>query len=246
MSILVSVAVILLAAAFRGVTGFGFALIAMIGLSPFFSASLLAPLVIASDLMVTGLILAERKGAPVDWPSFTLMFVFGIIGAAFGPLFAHAIDDDTAKFCIGLAVLAAALVSMVKKPPALLATPAAGMVASLIVGFLLSAFAAGGPIVVAWLLAKRLAPDRFRGTLALFFGLIDLMTLIMRFAYGTVPDGFAGQLVLFLPVTLAGYLIGLFAVRRMTSEHWRFFTRYGLFFIALIGALRAAVSAFRL
>ncbi|WP_176084363.1 sulfite exporter TauE/SafE family protein [Martelella sp. HB161492] len=246
MSIIVSVAVILLAAAFRGITGFGFALIAMIGLSPFFGANLLAPLVIASDVMITGLILAERKGAPIDWPSFTLMLVFGMIGAALGPLFAYAIDDDTAKFCIGLAVLAAALVSMVKRPPALLATTAAGIIASLVVGFLLSAFAAGGPIVVAWLLARRLAPDRFRGTLALFFGLIDMTTLIMRFAYGTVPDGFAGQLGLFLPATLGGYLIGLFAVRRMTSEHWRFFTRYGLFFIAIIGAVRAAASAFRL
>lgn len=242
MELAICVLAVAIAAAFRGITGFGFALIAAVGLSQFYPALMLVPVVVGCDLVLTGLILGEGKKPSIDWPSLVIMLVFGLIGTALGPLVAGHIDDATAKLCIGLVVMAAALISMVKNPPAFMAKTAAGIVCSLLVGFLLSAFAAGGPVIVAWLLAKKLEPSHVRGTLAVTFGLIDAANIILRFAYGTVPDGTISHFLLMLPATLIGYAIGLYCVRKMSADLWRSFTRYGLLFIALLGAVGAALA----
>jgi len=235
MIMLLPAGLIVAAAAFRGITGFGFALIAVLVLSLFMSPLTAVPLVIACDLVITGLILLERKAAAIDWPIARLVLGFAIIGAIAGAFAAGFIPDQLAQILIAVVVLLAALIAMIKHPPAILASRSIGVFASVLLGFLLSAFGVGGPVIVAWLLAIRLDAARFRGTLAVIFGLVDLMTLGSRFALGIVPAEVGPLLLIYVPLTLIGYAAGLFIVRRMTAETWRRFSAAGLVFIALAG-----------
>lgn len=241
MGLTLAALVVVCAAAFRAITGFGFALLAALGLSWFFDPLVMVPVVVTCDLILTGLILRDPQSAEVDWPVARLLIDFGFVGAVCGAFIAGHLDESVAKVAINIAVVIAALAAMIRNPPAFLSSRTAGAVISLLAGVMLSAFAVGGPLVVAWLLAVRLAPASIRGTLALFFGVVDILTLSTRFAFGLMPEGTLAHLAMTLPLALIGYSIGLFAVRRMNPPAWRRFSSLGLLFIALAGSIQTVV-----
>jgi uncharacterized protein len=75
---------------------------------------------------------------------------------------------------------------MIRNLPHWLAGRSFGILFGFAVGLLLPAFAVGGPLAAAWLLADGTQKQHVRGTLAIFFGVIDLASLVSRFFIGTI------------------------------------------------------------
>lgn len=226
------------AAAFRGITGFGYALIAAIGLAGGLAPQVLVPLILINDLVLTGLILMDRNHGAVDWPVARRLLASGCVGALCGGYLASFLDEGTTRLLISGIVFLAALVAMVHEPPKWLAHRWLGIVSGVIVGALLAAFAVGGPLVAAWLLAGGTRRETTRGTLAVFFGAVDLFSIISRFLLGQVGEGLFSLLILYLPLTLIGYAIGQWIGPRLSPLAWRRISAGGLLLIAIAGALQ--------
>ncbi|WP_160012352.1 sulfite exporter TauE/SafE family protein [Rhizobium sp. 18055] len=225
---------------FRGVTGFGYAMVASLGISgALMLPALSVPFILFNDLMLTGFTLLDRKHGSVDWVAGRILLLSGLCGALCGGLLAARLDENTARVMVAGVVVLAACVALIRNPPAWLASRPFGVLFGFSVGLLLSAFAVGGPLVAAWLLAGGTQRPNIRGTLAVFFGVIDLASLLSRLFIGTIDARLMGLLALYCPLTLAGFGIGYLLSRRMAPHHWHRISSAGLVLIAVIGLVQA-------
>jgi len=226
------------AAAFRGLTGFGYALIAALGLVAFDSPATAVPFILVSDLILTALLLIDRDHGRVDWAEVRPLLVMGLLGAICGSLAAARLDDQTAKVLVAAAIFVAACVAMVREPPHWLRHRAFGAAIAFVVGILLAAFAVGGPLIAAWLLARSTDRRTLKGTLAVFFGVIDASSLLGRGMLGGVGHDLVELLMLYTLPTLAGFAAGRFLAGRLGFETWRRISSGGLMAIAVTGLLQ--------
>ena len=242
MELLVAGTVVILAAAFRGITGFGYALIAAVGLSSFLPADSMVPLILINDLLITALILSNRKHGAVDWKITPILLLSGFVGALLGGFIAGLMDETTTKLLVAITVCLSALLAMISKPPKWIAHPMLGVAAGFMVGVLLATFAVGGPLIAVWLLAGGTDRKYTLGTLAIFFGAVDAFGLISRFMLGQIAPDLPEQLLWSVPLTLVGYGLGHWIGLRLDAAMWRRVSAVGLIIIALAGAIQTLVG----
>jgi uncharacterized membrane protein YfcA len=226
------------AAFFRGVTGYGFALLAALGLTLVLPPQTATPLIVLIDLFITALILRTFKAADVDWKASSILLGFGLVGAVFGPFASEHMSPGMAQLATSATVGIAALVAMVRHPPRWAGSTVTGALAAFVTGMVVTAFAVGGPLAAVWLLAGGTREDKVRSTLALFFGAIDLTGLIMRYQLGILPPGFLSWVLPGLVLALIGYLPGERLYRRLAPLTWRRFSAAGLVAIAVAGGIQ--------
>jgi len=227
--------VVAIAALFRGVTGFGFALLAALGLSSLLPPQTATPIILLIDIAITLLILRDFDRAKVDWRAGAILLVFGLIGAVVGPYVAVSLDDQTARIATNLAIVLAAFVAMLHHPPKWMGHFIIGAVLAFIVGIMMSGFAVGGPLAAAWLLAGGTQDVRVRNTLAIYFGAVDALGFATRAGAGMLPDGFLLLAAPLLIVAVLAYFPGEMIYHRLSSILWRRVCAISLVLIAFIG-----------
>ncbi|MBY6261241.1 sulfite exporter TauE/SafE family protein [Azospirillum sp. 412522] len=242
MSMILFGGVTFLAAAFRGVTGFGYALIAALGLLFLPSPAAGIPFILVSDLLLTGFLLLDRGQAAVDWTAAGLLLAMGFAGALCGSLIAAGLDDGTSRVLIAATVFVAACVALVREPPHWLRHRAIGAGIAFAVGVLLAAFAVGGPLIAAWLLAGGRDRRTIKGTLAVFFGAVDALSLAGRAMVGAIDPGVVGLLAAYTAPTLAGFAAGRLLAARLSFDGWRRLASGGLVAVAVAGLIQTAVT----
>jgi uncharacterized protein len=242
MSLFVFGGISFLAAAFRGLTGFGFALIAALGLFAFPSPSEGVSFILLADLVLTILLLLDRDHGRVDWPITRMLLAMGFLGALGGTLLVVHLDAETSKQLVAGAVFLAACLAMVRHPPHWLRHTALGAVIACVVGALLAAFAVGGPLVAAWLLARGSDQRMLKGTLAVFFGAVDAVSLLARALLGGLGPDLPGHLALYGLPTCAGFALGRALSTRISFETWRRLSAGGLVAIAAAGLVQTVLA----
>lgn len=182
-------AVTLLAAAFRGVTGFGYALSAALGLATFDTPMAGVSFILFADLLLTVALLLDREQGEVDWSVTAPLLLFGFFGSLCGSLLAAHLDQATSRLLISAAMVVTAFIAMMRTPPRWLGSTALGAVFAFIVGATLAAFAVGGPLIAGWMLARGYDRRVLKGTLAVFFGAVDAWSLVSRGMFGALDSG---------------------------------------------------------
>jgi hypothetical protein len=242
MDFLVIAAVTVGAAAFRGVTGFGYALVAALGFASTFPPTQMVPFIIINDLVLTGFTVIDSGRSPIDWPVARIIIAAGLVGALIGSLLAAHLDGDLARILISATIVLAACTALIHQPPAWLAHKSLGILLGFLTGILLSAFAVGGPLIAAWLLAGGVKRDHMRGTLAVYFGVIDFFTLMSRAVMGVVDGHLLYLLLIYCPITLAGFVAGYFLSHRLPAAVWERVAAIGLVAIAAVGFLQTVYA----
>lgn len=233
MSMIALAGITFLAAAFRGLTGFGYALIAALGLPLFADPATGVSFLLVADLCLTALVL--REGSRVDWKVTRRLLAAGLLGALAGGLLATALDAEAAHRLAAGAIFVGACVALVRDPPRWLHHVGIGIAIAFVVGVLLASVAVGGPLIAAWLLTRSRDRATLTGTLAVFFGAVDGLGLMARLALGAIgPDVPATLGLLALP-TLAGFALGRSVAARLDFETWRRLSSGGLMAIAAGG-----------
>ncbi|WP_207459257.1 sulfite exporter TauE/SafE family protein [Azospirillum sp. SYSU D00513] len=242
MSMVLFGGVTFLAAAFRGVTGFGYALIAALGLLFLPSPAAGVPFILVSDLLLTGFLLLDREQGAVDWAVARLLLGMGFAGALCGSLLAASLDAETSRALVAVTVFGAACVALVREPPPWLRHRSIGAGIAFVVGVLLAAFAVGGPLIAAWLLAGGRDRRTIKGTLAVFFGAVDALSLAGRGLVGAIDPAVLGLLAAYTAPTLAGFAAGRLLAARLSADSWRRVASGGLVAVAAASLAQAAFT----
>lgn len=238
MVIAAAVAIVFIAGILRGLTGFGFALLAVIGLGQFWAPEVVTPLVLLMEISLGLLLLGDGVMGHVEPKRVAALVAGSVAGIACGTYASAALPVGLVKPVLDGAVLVSAAMSLVHVRAPRLDTLWMGVGIGFVVGGLISAFAVGGPFAVVWLLAIALPPAVVRADLIVYFGLVDVLSVVTRAA--TV--GISMETVIFaaelLPAAFAGALLGGRLFRLIDATWWRRIAAYAIVIAAVASLAR--------
>lgn len=225
--------VVAFAGTVSGLTGFGFALVA---LPPLLLLLDPAPAVLTVKLlpMVTGAVVLFDARRHVHWPTVRGLILPAAIGAALGVLVLARTPGPVLSVLSGALVAGFALVLLAGWAPRRPEGAGATVVAGFASGLLSTANGMAGPPVVLLFNARGYGTQPFRGTLAAYFAGINVVGVGMLLAGGVATPPMLRFVALLVAPAVGGVLIGRLLSRRVPSAHFR---RLTLLILVATGAV---------
>lgn len=208
--------VIFAASFIQGVTGFGFALLAVPLLSYILPLKSIVPLVVFYSLVTNLFILKETRN-DIKINEIRWVIIFGIIGIPAGVYFLKVIDVNILKILIGSLILITAIAMMqgfkIKMKNEVLSSGIAGFLS----GFLNGSVSMSGPPVVIFLTNRGSDKDTFRANLTAYAIITNIITIGSFIISGVSGMENIGHLIYLFPGLLAGVFAGTFLVRKINE-----------------------------
>ncbi|WP_167591880.1 sulfite exporter TauE/SafE family protein [Jiella endophytica] len=241
--LLCALPIVVVAAVIRGATGFGFSLVAAPLLSWFWPPELATGIVLCLDLAATGLLVHGGILEGLVRQDALILGAAALFGALCGVFLLSLLPAGPALVGLNLAVLVSALAALAKVRWLWLDSRAAMIGAGFLTGAMIGAFAVGGTLVVAWLMASKRSPAEARGLLTVVFALTDIGTIAFRAALGLLPPSSLALTTLLLPALAAGVFIGRHVYGRIGADTWKRAVACLLVLLALGSLLRTVFPA---
>jgi hypothetical protein len=188
-----------------------------------FSTGVLLPILILSDFFA---IAYYRRDA--DWRAIARLLPWALLGIGLGAWLGRGLPDEAFKRWMALSVLAGLLILLWSDRRKNAAPPSHPLFAAslgLLGGFATMIGNVAGPILSVYLLAMRLPKDRFIGTGAWFFFIVNLSKAPFQvLGWGNIPQEILIADLLMLPAIALGAWLGFRIVKRFPERAYRLFS----------------------
>ena len=215
-----SAAILAIGALSQGFLGFGFAIVAMAGLT--LSRDLLhaAGVVNLTGILVAASVLIALR-REVLWRPALRMIPGVLVGVVLGVSALGSLDRDFMVRALGVTIVAISLWNLRTPPPQRGEAPIWDGVAGLLGGLLGGAFNTGGPAIVAHLYRRPDPPGAVKATNQLIFLTMGLARLPTATAQGQMTTSIWIEAAVMAPLLVAGLLIGIWLGRRVSPAQFR-------------------------
>ena len=230
---------VLVAAVVRGLTGFGFAAIAVVGLAMLGSLQQAVPLVLFLEV-ASSVMLLRSAWREAHYPLLKRLLLAAACGVPCGIWLLTGIDSGGLTVGVYLLVGLLAIMGLARIRLPMGEGRAGAWLVGSSSGALIAAFSIGGPLVVAWLSHCGLRARVLRATLIMFFFAVDIAALTGLAAASAIPSGTGWQALLMLPALLMGLWLGQQLFLRIQAEQAARFTQWLLLVLAGVGLLGRA------
>ena len=224
------------AAIVRGLTGFGFAAVSVVGLILLMPLRQAVPLILCLEIASSALLLGSAW-RDADQPLLRRLLLAALLGVPCGLLLLRSSDPRWLTLLVYLLVGGLAVIGLARIRLPLGRGPLTLGLVGGVSGALIAAFSIGGPLLVACLSQLRLSPVALRATLILFFCAVDLAALAGLALHGAVGSDTLSQALLLLPALGIGLLIGQRLFRHITPQAAALSTQWLLLILASLGLL---------
>ena len=215
-----SAAILAIGALSQGFLGFGFAIVAMAGLT--LSSDLLhaAGVVnLTGILAAASVLIALRR--EVLWRPALRMIPGVLVGVVLGVSALGALDRDFMVRTLGVTIIAISLWNLRTPTPRAGEAPIWDGFAGLLGGLLGGAFNTGGPAIVAHLYRRPDSPQAVKATNQLIFLTMGLARLPTATAQGQMTSSIWIEAAIMVPILMAGLLLGIRLGRRVSPTQFR-------------------------
>lgn len=232
---------VLVAAIVRGLTGFGFAAIAVVGLAMLGSLQQAVPLVLFLEV-ASSVMLLRSAWREADYCLLKRLLLASACGVPCGVLLLTGIDSGGLAVGVYLLVGLLAILGLTRIRLPLGEGRTGAWLVGASSGALIAAFSIGGPLVVAWLSHCGLRAHALRATLIMFFFVVDIAALGGLAAASAIPADTGRQALLMVPALLLGLWLGQQLFARIQADQAARFTQWLLLVLAGVGLLGRAWS----
>lgn len=208
MSIMISLLVILFAAAVQGATGFGFSLVAVPLLSFVMPLHAIVPLLILFSLILNSIVFVNLKGH-IDKKKITLLVLMGTVGIPVGIYILRFVNEDYIKFVVGILIMVSALAMYFNYKAHFKNVYLTYGLAGLLSGVLNGSSSLSGPPVILMLNNEGVSKRDFRKTLATYFMLLNIISVPILLLQGIITQEVFQSSLMRLPSMLIGVYLGL-------------------------------------
>ncbi len=231
---LLTVLVVLVAAAVRGYAGFGFSALCVASLSFVLPMGSLVPVVLMMEVAASVLLL------PSIWPHIRWRFALGLtLSSAIATPVGIAVLQQGSAELIRIGVLAVITLSCVLLIRGFKLTGEQPVwriaLVGLVAGAVNSVGAVGGLIYSLFLMADGMPPRAFRASLAMIFLLVDLIATLLMLHAGMVGAAQLSLLILWLAPLAIGLLIGSKLFQQSSAAGFKRFVLAFLLVLAISG-----------
>lgn len=234
--------VITLAAAVSGLTGFGFAVVAVPPLLLVFEPVTVVVLLSFVSLFINAVIVQD-SWREVEFRPVLSLLPWATAGVVLGTEVLRAASPDYIRLAAGLVVILSAglLLRRVELPGAegRWGTALAGASS----GVLSTSTGIAGPPVVLLFAARGYPRDRFRGSNAAYFLVLGVAIIFTLLARGMVEVSHLWMAAVLVPAAFFGKMLGTAFVKRLSNESFRKIT---LGIVLLTGALGVTTAVWAL
>jgi uncharacterized membrane protein YfcA len=215
-----SAAITMVGALAQGFLGFGFAIVAMIGLT--LSRDLLhaAGLVNLTGILTAGAVLLALRREVLWGPALRILPGL-LVGVLLGVTALGSLDREFMVRALGVTIIAISLWNL--RTPSLRSrqAPIWDGITGLVGGLLGGAFNTGGPAIVAHLYRRPDPPQALKATNQLVFLSMGLIRLPTASAQGMMTASIWVEAAIVAPFVLAGLAIGIWLGRRVRPAQFR-------------------------
>jgi len=215
--IIAGLVVIFFAGLIQGLTGFGFALVAVPIMTLFLSPKEVVPVVLIHAILIVAVILYEaRKWVDLKriWP----LMIAGIVGIPLGTYLLIFLQEGTLKILIGSVIVVFALAFLKGFRKQIKAEKLAFAPVGFISGLLAGSTMMGGPPVILFFTNQGLSKNVFRANIVLYFTAVSLAAIPAYVAGGLITKEVMKYAVLLLPALIAGGLTGIRLARAVQEQ----------------------------
>ena len=235
--------VVMFAAVVRGYSGFGFAVIAVVGLNLFFEPQQSVAIILSLDL-ICSLNLFRQAFKQADFSVLKALIIGSILGIPVGYCSLLFIPADILKLliCLGILILALLLCSKTR--------PLNANKKSIKLGFGIASGAGtasasiGGPMIVYYMLSSNLPTSTQRATMILFFIASEALALLTLFTGGLVDAMLPKALLILVIPTLASVYYGQHLFNRNPPQSLKSFALPVMIIVAVLGIINASLTLF--
>jgi len=227
---------VFVAAIVRGLTGFGFAAVAVVGLLLLMPLEQAVPLVLCLEIASSAL-LVTGAWQMADRPLLLKLLLAALLGVPCGVLLLSGTNPYWLTLSVYLLVGALALLGLSRIALPLGNGPLTLGLVGGVSGALIATLSIGGPLLVAFLSQLHLSPAALRATLILFFCVINLAALAGLGLSGSVSQETPRQALLLLPPLTFGLWLGHQLFQRITPQLATNATQWLLLTLAILGLL---------
>jgi uncharacterized membrane protein YfcA len=185
------------------------------------STAIILPMLMTGDALAVG-----YYHRHADWPGIRRLLPWTVSGLLAGILVGNLIDDRqfTLLIAVSLLICLAVLVVLELRSGRIVVPNGLWFYALIgsVAGFTTMIGNVAGPIFAVYLLARRYEKQRFMGTSAWFFALVNLIKLPLQiFFWGNISVHTALLSALMIPSVLVGAAIGVVVIRRIPEKPFR-------------------------
>ena len=195
------------------------------------AAGMMLPLLLVMDAIA---IWTYRKDA--DWRILRIMLPGALVGTIIGWVLWSFVSDAMVLLFVGILTLLFildALLPIRKKLEGLPPSKPWGRFWGGFAGFTSFISHTGGPPFQIYVLPQKLPPVVFSGTTAFFFAIVNTAKLVPYFFLGQLSIANLSHAAILAPLGVAGVLLGVFLVRRISVKRFYQLTYWLVFLLAL-------------
>ncbi|MBC8059829.1 MAG: sulfite exporter TauE/SafE family protein [Clostridiaceae bacterium] len=223
---------ILLASFTQGVTGFGFALVAVPLLSLFIpEIRNITPIIVIYSFL-TNIIIVYKSRGYIDYKKVLPLVIFGIIAIPIGTFLLLYVKVKTLKIAIGLVTTITSLAMLKNFKINIKNEKISYGIVGLLSGLLNGSTGLSGPPVVLFLTNQHMNKDVFRANLTFYGIATNIFTIILFLVEGIINISVLHFTIFYLPALLIGVFVG---IRISTKVNEIFFRKLTIYLIAFLG-----------
>jgi len=224
---------ILLASFIQGITGFGFALIAVPLLSLFIpEIRNITPIIVIYSFL-TNIIIVYESRHYIDFKKIMPLIIFGIIATPIGTFILLYVKVNTLKIIIGSIITITAFAMFKSFKFKIKNQSISYGIVGLLSGFLNGSTGLSGPPVVLFLTNQNTDKDIFRANLSFYGIATNIFAIIVFIAEGIVNISVLNFTLLYLPALIIGVFIGIKVSTKINEIIFKNLTIYLIGFLGL-------------
>ena len=202
------VLVVVVASVIKGITGFGFALVALPLLSFWYPPKVLIPVLTLSNLVASFIIILQKKDRKLITQQFRTLIFYGAVFTIAGVLVLKYISDELLLVIMTIFFIIMSTLSLlgIQYPKPL--TNIAYKIAGAFCGFLTGCISVSGPPLALFLNAANVDNQEFREIFSWFSIVTAGIALAGYFPLGMITSQTLKMTLWFLPVLFAGSYFG--------------------------------------
>lgn len=240
--VILSLFVVFAAAIIQGITGFGFALLAVPLLSLFINPiKSVTPMVVIFSL-VTNILIIYKSRKHIELKRIYFLIIFGVIGTPLGTYLLLVIKAETLKIIVGLIIIVTA-VAMAKDYKIKIKNERISfLIVGMLSGLLNGSTALSGPPVVLFLSNQGVDKDVFRANLSVYAMITNIFAIVMFMLSGVITGGIVKYSFYVLPALIIGTFIGIKIASKIGEEFFKKLTIISIIVLGFITVVNVLIK----
>lgn len=208
MEIVWIILIVVIASLIKGITGFGFALVALPPLLFWYSPQEIIPVLIMSNLFASTIIVLQKKDRVLVDSRFRTLIYYGAIFTIFGAVALKNIAGNHLIIVMCILFIILSLITLVGAKYSILPSRLNVKIAGAVCGFLTGSISVSGPPMALFLNALNVDNQKFREIFAWFSIVTSLVAIFGYFLLNLLTRDIFKLTVYFIPVLYFGTYFG--------------------------------------